>query len=101
MPLTIKYSWISGIILYNQKKKIYNKFGNFGRYILCLYILYLSHYINGKNSEKCAASIFGSDYLSFAYQRTSASLNNFIICIIFTFLSTADNVGHNDEAAGW
>jgi len=61
----------------------------------------LSHYINGKNSEKCAASIFGSDYLSFAYQRTSASLNNFIICIIFTFLSTADNVGHNDEAAGW
>lgn len=95
MPLTIKYSWISGIILYSQKKKIYNKFGNFGRYILC-FTIYPT-----KNSEKCAASIFGSDYLSFAYQRTSASLNNFIICIIFTFLSTADNVGHNDEAAGW
>lgn len=57
-----------------------------------------------KNPKLC--SIFGSDYLSFAYQRTSASLNNFIICIIFTFLSTDDNDANDgdDEAAclaGW
>jgi len=99
MPLTIKYSWISGIILYSQKKKNITNLGILGDIYYVLQFIPL--YTNGKNSEKCAASIFGSDYLSFAYQRTSASLNNFIICIIFTFLSTADNVGHNDEAAGW
>jgi len=56
-----------------------------------------------RNKEPCKykASISGNDYLSFAYQRTSASLNNFIICIIFTFLSTDDNDGNDDEAAWW